>query len=67
MHILEFYDLFGFKQLIETGTRESLLSSTLLDHTATTNMANIVTSGVYETSISDHHLVYCVRKHSIDI
>ena len=32
MRILEFYNLFGFQQLIETGNRETLLSSTLLDH-----------------------------------
>ena len=62
MRILEFYNLFGFQQLIEKGTRETLLSSTLLDHIATTSKSNIVTSGVYETSISDHYLVYCVRK-----
>ena len=62
MRILEFYNLFGFQQLIETGTRETLLSSTPLDHIARTSKSNIVTSGVYETSISDHYLVYCVRK-----
>ena len=37
-------------------------SSTLIDHIATTNKSNIVTSGVQETSISDNYLVYCVRK-----
>ena len=62
MRILEFYNLFGIKQLIATGTREQLPSSTLLDRIATTNKANIVTSGVYETSISDHYLVNCARK-----
>ena len=61
MHILEFYNLLGFQQLIETGTRETLLSSTLLDHIATTNKSNTVSSGVYKTSISDHYLVCCVR------
>ena len=62
MRILEIYNLFGFQQLIETGTRETLLSSTLLDHIAATSKSNIVTSGVYKTSISNHYLVYCVRK-----
>ena len=62
MRILEFYNLFGFQQLIETDTREALLSSTLHGHIATNSKSNIVTSGVYETSISDHYLVYCVRK-----
>ena len=62
MRILEIYNLFGFQQLIETGTRETLLSSTLLGHIAATSKSNIVTSGVYKTSISNHYLVYCVRK-----
>ena len=62
MRILEPYDLFGFHQLIKRGTRETLESSTLIDHIATSNKSNIVTSGVHETSISDHYMVYCVRK-----
>ena len=62
MHILELNDLFGFQQLIKKGTRETLESTTLIDHIATTNKSNIVTSGVHETSISDHYMVYCVRK-----
>ena len=37
-------------------------SNTLIDHIATTNKSNIVTSGVHETSIKDHYMVYCVRK-----
>ena len=37
-------------------------STTLIDHIATTNKSNIVTSGVHEISISDHYMVYCVRK-----
>ena len=62
MRILEFYNIFGFQQMIETGTRETLLSSTLLDHIATTTKSNMVASGVYEANISDRYLVYCVRK-----
>ena len=61
MRILELYDLFSFHQLIKRGTRETLESSTLIDHIATTNKSNIVTSGVHETSICDHYMVYCVR------
>ena len=41
---------------------ETLTSNTLIDHIATTNKSNIVTFGVHETSISDHYMVYCVRK-----
>ena len=60
--LIEVYDLFGFQQLIDIGTRETLTSNTLIDHIATTNKSNIVTFGVHETSISDHYMVYRVRK-----
>ena len=60
--LLEVYNLFGFQQLIDRGTRETLTSNTLIDHIATTNKSNIVTFGVHETSISDHYMVSCVRK-----
>ena len=60
--LLEVYNLFGFQQLIDRGTRETLTFSTLIDHIATTIRSNIVTFGVHETSISDHYMVYCVRK-----
>ena len=60
--LTEIYQLFGFHQLIKAATRETLISSTLIDHIATTNKSNIVVSGVHQTSISDHYLVYSVRK-----
>ena len=60
--LLEVYDLFGFQQLIDRGTRETLTSNTLIDHIATTNKSNVVTSGLHEASIKDHYMVYCVRK-----
>ena len=62
LHLLEIYNLFGFHQLIESPSRETLTSATLIDHIATTNKSNIVTSGVHKTSLSDHYLIYCVRK-----
>ena len=60
--LLEVYDLFGFWQPIDRGTRETLTSNTLIDHIASTNKSNIVTFGVHETSISDHYMMHCVRK-----
>ena len=36
--------------------------STPIDHIATSHINNIVFSGVLEISLSDHYLVYCVRK-----
>ena len=63
LRLLEIYNLFGFHQLIESPSRETLTTTTLIDHIATTNKSNIVTSGVHETCMSDHYLVYCVRKY----
>ena len=60
--LVETYDLFGFQQLINKATRVTLTSKTLIDHIATTNKSNIVVSDVKEISLSDHYLVYCVRK-----
>ena len=60
--VLQIYNLFGFHQLIETATRETTTSSTLIDHVATTNKSNIVVSGVHHIGMNDHYLVYGVRK-----
>ena len=60
--LTEVYERFGFHQLIKTATRETLTSSSLIDHIATTNKSNIVVSGVHQAGISDHYLVYSVRK-----
>ena len=42
--------------------RVTLDSSTLIDHIATIHCNNITESGVLKISLSDHYLVYCVRK-----
>ena len=58
----ELYDGFGFKQLIDKPTRETIKTKTLIDHAATTEPGNIVESGIYKVCVSDHYLIYCVRK-----
>ena len=58
----ELYNLFSLKQLIEEPTRETLSSSTLIDHIATSFPSNIVESGVLQISMSDHFMVFCVQK-----
>ena len=58
----ELYNLFSLKQLIEEPTRETLSSSTLIDHIATSSPSNIVESGVLQISMSDHFMVFCIRK-----
>ena len=60
--MLDLYELFSFKQLIDRPTRVTLATSSIIDHIATTIARNIVKSGVYEVSLSDHSMVYCLRK-----
>ena len=62
LHMSNIYDLFGFRQMINEPTRETLDTSTLIDHVATNTPANIVDSGVLKISLSDHYLVFCIRK-----
>ena len=62
VQLRDLYDLVGMTQLIKKSTRVTLDSSTLIDHIATTNCNNIADSGVLEINLSDHYLVYCIRK-----
>ena len=62
VQLRELYELFDMKQIIKEPTRVTLDSSTLIDHIATTNCNNITESGVLKICLSDHYLVYCVRK-----
>ena len=48
--------------MIEEPTRITLHSSSLIDHISTSEYANILESGVIKTSLSDHFLIYCIRK-----
>jgi len=57
------YESFGLTQLISEPTRETEQTSTLIDYIAVSNVRNISKSGVVRTAISDHYLVYTVRKH----
>ena len=56
------YEAYGLKQLIKEPTRETLRTSTLIDHVAVSEPRNIVGSGVLKMAMSDHYMVYCVRK-----
>ena len=62
VQLRELYELFYMKQIIKEPTRVTLDSSNLIDHIATTNCNNITKSGVLKICLSDHYLVYCVRK-----
>ena len=59
---MNIFELFSFRQLVDEPTRVTLDSATNIDHFATTNDKNIIKTVVQETSISDHYMVYCVRK-----
>ena len=61
--IMELYDTFRLKQLISEPTRDTSSSSTVIDHIATNDPRNVVESGVLQTCISDHYVVYVVRKY----
>ena len=61
-HMLVLYELLSFKQLVEEPTRVTLTTSSIIDHIAITCARNIVKSGVHEVSMSDHYMVYCIRK-----
>ena len=48
--------------MIDKPTRETIKTKTIIDHAATTQPGNFVESGIYKVCVSDHYLVYCVRK-----
>ena len=63
-HICDIYELFSFRQLIEEPTRVTLGTASIIDHVATACARNIVKSGVHEVSLSDHYMVFCIRKYN---
>ena len=58
----KFCSRYGFKQLINCPTRITCNTSTLTGHVLTNVHDNISHSGVINTAISDHNLIYCTRK-----
>ena len=61
-HLMDLYNSFGVRQLIEKPTRETIDTSTLIDHIAVSNDRNIIESGVLNLGFSDHYLVNAIRK-----
>ena len=57
--------LYQFDQLIDEPTRVSSTSATLIDLVVTNIKENISASGVIHLGISDHSLIYAVRKFTI--
>ena len=61
-HLSNVYELFSLKQIIKEPTRVTLNTSKIIDHIACTSTQNILKSGVLPISMSDHFMVYCIRK-----
>ena len=57
-----FYTSYQFKQKIRTSTRVTDKTSTLIDHLATNRPSHIIKSGIVIKGISDHDMVYGMRK-----
>ena len=65
---LMFYtNMYGLSQLIDTATRVTNTSSTLIDLIFVSDKELYNEWGIFETSISDHYLVYTVRDFSAKI
>jgi hypothetical protein len=58
----EILDIYEIEQLINKPTRITATSSTLIDLCLTNMPTNTFKSGVLHLSISDHSLIYTIRK-----
>ena len=56
------YELYQLSQLINEPTRVTMRSISFIDHVVTNTPEEISHSGVVHTGISDHSLVYAIRK-----
>ena len=61
MHLRRIHSL-SFTELIEEPTRVTCETATVIDHIATTCPINISKSGILRPALSDHFMVYCIRK-----
>ena len=60
--MINFAGVYQLSQLINEPTRITETSATLIDHIYTSHPDRIVSSGVVHCGISDHSLVYAIRK-----
>jgi hypothetical protein len=54
--------IFNLHQLIQTPTRVTDHSSTILDHILCNNQEKVCQSGTINVGFSDHSIIYCTRK-----
>ena len=60
--IKSLYELYQLSQLIKEVTLVTMTTSSLIDHIVTNTPKKISDSGVIHTGISDHSLVFTIRK-----
>ena len=56
------YELYQFNQLIDKATQVTMTTSSLIDHMVTNTPEKIASTGVIHTGISDHSLIFAIRK-----
>ena len=61
-NLKEAYGTFRLEQLIKDPTRVTLSTSSLIDHLATSQPISVSVAGVHKIWLSDHYMVFCVRK-----
>ena len=62
LKLIDILDIYQLSQLIDEPTRVTESTETLIDHVITNSTQNLTHHGVLATTISDHYLVYAVRK-----
>ena len=63
--IKSLYELYQLSQLIDEATRVTMTTTSLIDHMVTNTPEKISDSGVIHTGISDHSLIFAIRKISV--
>ena len=58
----DFCKMFDIKQLIESPTRITCSSSSIIDHILASFPDRVTQQGILNVGLSDHQLIYCTRK-----
>ena len=58
----QFCTMHGLKQLIQSPTRVTSSTSTLIDHILTSAPSRVSQKGAINIGVSDHQLIFCTRK-----
>ena len=54
--------MFGLKQLIESPTRITCSTSSIIDHILASFPDRVTQRGILNVVLSDHQIIYCTRK-----